>query len=109
METISYSDFKKMELRVGKILLVSRVEGADKLYKLKVDIGRGEPISLVTGLVPYYSEDKLLGKEIVVLVNLEPKKLKGEVSNGMLLCAEDGGKVALLKPDFGVSPGSVVD
>ena len=89
MDRISFQDFKKLEMRVGKIVKVERVPETDKLYRLQVDIGREKPIQIVTGLVPYYTEEELDGKIIVVLVNLEPAKFKGEVSEGMLLCAED--------------------
>ncbi|MFC1455002.1 tRNA-binding protein [Candidatus Undinarchaeota archaeon] len=109
METISFNEFKKLELKTGIIREVSRVEDTDKLYRLKVDIGTEEPIQLITGLVPYYSDEQLKGKQIVILVNLEPKEFKGEMSQGMLLCAEDGDKVALLKPDFEVPSGSSVN
>lgn len=87
MDTISFEDWKKLRMRVGKILKVERVEKADKLYKLQVDVGLEKPIQIVTGIVPYYLEDELLNKKIIVIINLEPAKFKGEISEGMLLAA----------------------
>jgi tRNA-binding protein len=85
---ISIEEFKKIEMRVGKIVSVEKMPNRDKLYKLQVDIGEEIPRQIITGLVPYYSADELLGKSIIVLVNLEPAKFAGEISNGMLLAAE---------------------
>ena len=87
MNKISFNDWKKLEMRVGKILEVERVLKTDKLYKLQVDIGREKPIQIVTGLVPFYKEEALQDRKIIVLVNLEPAKFAGEISEGMLLCA----------------------
>lgn len=89
MDKITFSDWEKIEMRVGKIIKVEKVPDTDKLYKLQVEIGREKPIQIVTGLVPYYSEKELQDRKIIVLVNLEPAKFKGEISEGMLLCAVD--------------------
>lgn len=108
MDKIDFEEFKKVELKVGKILEVARVEGADKLYKLKVDVGEEDPRQIVTGLVPYYTEEQLQGKNIVVCTNLKPAKFKGEESNGMLLAAgsEDHSVCILLAPEADIAPGS---
>lgn len=99
METISFGDFAKVELVVGKIVECEPVDGSDKLYKLKVKIG-GEERTLASGLAKFYAPDELLGKKIVVVANLEPKKIRGIESHGMLLAAEDGeGRLALLVLD----------
>ena len=104
---INFDDWKKLNMKVGKILDVSRVPKTDKLYKLKVDIGN-KVIQIVTSLVPYYTEDELLNKNIIVLVNLKPVKFAGEVSEGMLLCAEtdDGSKCVLLTTEKDIEPGT---
>jgi len=109
-DKISYEYFKKLDLRVGKILEAVKVVDSDKLYRLKVDIGEKESIQIVTGLVDYYKEDELIGKKIVVVVNLEPAKFRGEMSNGMLLCAVDEteGKCVLLCPEKDIKPGCLV-
>ncbi len=108
MEKISFNDFAKVELRVGKIIACDPVEGSTKLYKLLVRIG-GEERTLAAGLAGHYAADELLGKKVIVVANLEPKQLKGVESNGMLLAAEDStGKVLLLTVDGEIEEGAVV-
>ena len=96
---ITIDELSKVELTVGQIKEVSRVENADKLYKLLVDVGETEPRTIVTGLVPYYKEEELLNKQIVVVTNLKPAKLRGIMSNGMLLAAGETEVVKLLTLD----------
>jgi len=107
MENISFNDFSKLDLRSAKIITVENIEGKDKLYKLTIDLG-SEKRTLVAGLKEFYSKDELLGKTIIVLANLEPKKLAGIESQGMLLAAESGEKVALLTLDKELPAGSEV-
>ncbi|MDO8481112.1 MAG: methionine--tRNA ligase subunit beta [Nanoarchaeota archaeon] len=96
MELISYGDFEKLEMRVGRVLSAERIPKTEKLYKLQVDLGE-KKVQIVSSLVPYYSEQELLGKSIVVLANLQPTKFGGERSEGMLLCAEtEDGKTCVL-------------
>lgn len=97
METVAYADFARLEMRTGKILEVERHPNADKLYIVQIDVG-GRTLQTVTSLVPYYSEEALLGKLVVVLCNLAKAKMRGEVSECMLLCAEtdDGSESVLL-------------
>ena len=104
---IKFEDFQKLDLRVGKIVEAERVEGSEKLIKLKVNIGEEER-QLVAGIGKVYSPEDLIEKEIIVLANLEPKVLFGIESQGMLLAAEDGDTVSLLMPDKEVKPGSRV-
>ena len=101
---IKFEDFKKLDLRVGKIVEAERVEGSEKLIKLKVNIG-GEERQLVAGIGKNYSPEDLIEKEIIVVANLEPKVLFGIESQGMLLAAEDGDTISLLMPDKEVKPG----
>ena len=95
MSTISIDEFRKLDIRVGEVLSATRVPGTEKLIEVKVDIG-GEVRSLVTGLVPQYQPEELIGKRIIVLANLEPRRVRGVTSQGMLLAAEWEGEVALL-------------
>jgi len=84
------SQFKnEIQLVVGKIIEIERHPEAEKLYVEKIDCGEGEPRTIVSGLVPYYSEEELLGKNVVVVANLKPTKLRGIKSMGMILAAED--------------------
>jgi tRNA-binding protein len=110
MDKISFEEWKKVEMKVGKILEVEKVLNADKLYKLQVDVGGEKPIQIVTGLVPFYTEEELKNKKIIVLVNLEPAKFKGEVSEGMLLCAEndESGKCVLLTVEKDIDLGTSI-
>ncbi len=95
VERIKFEDFKKLDLRIGEVVAANRVAGADKLIEIKVDIG-GEVRTLAAGLVPQYQPEELIGKRIIVLANLEPRRVRGVDSQGMLLAAEWDGQVALL-------------
>lgn len=105
---IEFKDFKQVELRVGEILNVQNVPNADKLYVLGVDVG-GKQVQLVAGLKPYYPEDELKGKKIVVVTNLKPATIKGITSEGMLLAAVNEGNVSLLTVDKEIPVGSPVE
>ena len=110
MEGIAtFSDWEKIDLRVAEILEVEEIEGANKLFKLKIDLGTETRI-IVAGMKPYYTKQELEGKRIIVFTNLEPKKLRGIESQGMLLAAsnDDHSQVKLLQPDGAMPLGSVV-
>ncbi len=101
---ITMDELDKVELKVVQILTAERVEGANKLYKLTVDLG-AEKRTVVSGLVPYYTEDELIGKKVVLVSNLKPAKLRGIESNGMLLAAGDKDTVKLLTIDGDIAVG----
>ena len=107
---MDFSEWKKLELKVGKILNVEKIQRAEKLYKLRVDIGLERPIRIVTSLVQYYSQDELKDQKIIVLTNLKSAKFSGEVSEGMLLCAEkeDGSKCVLLTVQRDIEVGTPI-
>ena len=105
---IPFSDFKKIDLRVGKVLSVEEHPNADKLYVLKVDLGSEGERQLVAGLKQYYEPDRLKGRQVVVVTNLEPATLRGVESQGMLLACQDGDKVMVLQPDGDATPGSSI-
>ncbi len=106
---ISYEEFRKTELRVGKILEAERVEQSDKLLKLKVDLGT-ETRQIVAGIGKHYQPERLVGTSIIIVANLEPRALMGLESQGMLLAASDEGKttLVLVRPDNDIAPGSSV-
>lgn len=111
---ISYDDFAKLDLRVAKIISAEKVENADKLLKLTVDVGDiDEKTNLptvrqvISGISEFYSPEELVNKQIIVLTNLEPKTFRGQVSQGMLLAA-DGEKPVLLIPAEEISPGTKI-
>jgi methionyl-tRNA synthetase len=99
MENITFDDFQKMDLRVAEIKVCEDVEGADRLYKITIDMG--EERTIVAGIKLYYTKEELVGKKIAVVTNLEPRKLRGIISHGMLLAAsnEDKSSVVLLTLD----------
>jgi methionyl-tRNA synthetase len=105
---ISIDDFFKVELKAGKILAAEPHPNADRLLVLKVDIGEPEPRNIVAGIAAKYSPDELVGKQVVIVCNLKPAKLRGVVSEGMLLAC--GGKAidGLVTVDPECAPGSVV-
>jgi methionyl-tRNA synthetase len=108
MENITFEEFVKMELRVAEIKSCEDIEGADKLYKLT--IGVEEERHIVAGIKQHYTKEELIGKKIVIVANLEPRKLRGIMSHGMLLAAsnEDKSAVVLLTLDRDVPNGSKV-
>ena len=110
MDKINFEDWKKIEMRVGKILTVERIPKSNNLYKLQVNIGQEKTVQIVTGLVPYYTEDELKDRKIIVLVNLEPAKFRGEVSEAMLLCAtdDDNDKCVLLTLEKDIEEGTLI-
>ncbi|MBY9009767.1 MAG: methionine--tRNA ligase subunit beta, partial [Candidatus Lokiarchaeota archaeon] len=107
-ELVSYEDFKKLDIRVALIESVEKVPKADKLYKLSIAIGDEKRI-LVAGLAEQYKADELKGKKIVILANLEPRKLRGILSQGMLLAAVDGKMVSILTPDRDIPSGAKIE
>jgi len=105
--TISFSDFQKLDIRIAKIEHAERVEGSDKLIKLLVDLGE-EKRQIIAGISKKYAPDFLVGQQIVIIVNLEPRQLMGLESQGMLLAASGDDGPVLLMPCEGVNPGAKV-
>ncbi|TDM00103.1 MAG: methionine--tRNA ligase [Flavobacteriaceae bacterium] len=98
-EICSFDDFQKLELRVGKILSAQKVEKADRLLLLKVDLGN-ETRTIVSGIAESFSPEEVIGKQVMVLANLAPRKIKGIESQGMLLLTEDStGKMVFMTPE----------
>ncbi|RLF00214.1 MAG: methionine--tRNA ligase subunit beta [Thermoprotei archaeon] len=108
MGEVSFEEFKRLDLRIGRIVAAERVKRARKLLLLKVDLG-GETRQLVAGLAEYYDPSELIGKEVVVVANLKPKVIMGLVSQGMLLAAVEDGKPVLIIPEREVPPGTRVE
>ena len=105
---ISYEHFSKMEIRIATVLHAEKVAGADKLLRLEIDLGGGEKRQLVAGIAHVYTPEEVIGKQIPVVANLEPRKIKGLESNGMILAADDNGKPVLLHPQRKVPEGARV-
>ena len=105
---IQFGDFSKLDLRIGTIVAAEKVEKADKLLKLQVDLGF-EKRTIVSGIALHFNPGELLGRQVVVVANLAPRKLRGIESNGMILSAEDEkGKLHLIKPEEIINPGAGV-
>ncbi|HQG67637.1 MAG TPA: methionine--tRNA ligase [Paludibacteraceae bacterium] len=106
---ISYENFEKLDIRVGTVLACQKVPKADKLLQFKIDDGLGRR-TIVSGIAQYYPEpEKLIGQQVCFIANLEPRKLKGIVSEGMLLSAEDAdGRITLIQPQTTVVNGAEV-
>ena len=106
---ISVDDFSKAELRVGKVVECEKVPKADKLLCSKIDVGEGRLRTVVSGIAKYYSPEQMVGKNVVLVSNLKPVKLRGILSEGMILCAEDkDGRLSVISPDGDVAPGGEV-
>ncbi|MFW6135138.1 MAG: methionine--tRNA ligase [Elusimicrobiota bacterium] len=106
-QTISLDEFKKLDLRVGKVISAEDVPGTDKLLKLKVDF-KSEVRTLVAGIKKHYLPETIIGKNIVVVFNLAPAKIRGIQSQGMLLAASDGDKTILLTTEKDIKAGSKI-
>ena|SRR3989344_3950161 len=106
-EKIEYGYFSKMQIRVATILHAEKIEGSDKLLRLEISLG-DEKRQLVAGIAPQYKPEEIVGKQIPVIANLEPRKIRGIESNGMILAADDNGKPVLLHPQKKVPDGAKV-
>lgn len=104
---IAFEDFQKLDLRIGKIIEAYKIEGSEKLLKLSVDLGEMQR-QIIAGIGRQYAPEDLAGRDIVVLVNLEPRNLMGLESQGMLLAAEGEQGPVLLMPDQELKPGSKI-
>jgi len=105
---ISFQEFQKLEIKVGRVLSVDNHPNADKLMLIRVDVGEAVPRTLVAGLKDYYKNEELAGKLVAVLTNLQPARFRGIESNGMLLAGQDDRTVAVLTLDRELAPGARV-
>ncbi|AUJ29144.1 MAG: methionine--tRNA ligase [Liquorilactobacillus hordei] len=106
---IRFDKFDKVELKSAEILAVSHVEGADKLLKFSLDAGDKAPRQILSGIAKWYpNPEELVGKKVIIVANLQPRKMRGELSQGMLLSAEYGDKVELLTVSEAIPNGSLI-
>ena len=109
LQQIGIEDFAKIELKVGTVLECKKVEKADKLLCSQIDVGEEKPRTIVSGIAKYYTPEDIVGRQVIVVTNLKPAKLRGIESQGMVLCAEDeNGDLALITPCKSVKSGSIV-
>lgn len=108
-EELSIEDFSRVNLRVGKVIACEKIEKADKLLKLTVDLGETNNRTIVSGIAKWYTPDSIVGASIVVVANLKPCKLRGILSEGMILCAsDDAGNLSIIAPIIDIKAGSEV-
>lgn len=107
---INYDDFQKLDIKMGKILSVEKVEGSEKLLRILFDVGEEQPRQILSGIAKWFNPEELIGKIVPAIVNLEPRKMMGLESQGMILMADDvvSDSVALLHPHKEVPNGSIV-
>jgi methionyl-tRNA synthetase len=105
---ITIDQFRELELKVGTVTAAEPHPNADRLVVLRVDVGESEPRQIVAGIRAHYAPEALVGRQIVVVANLEPAKLRGVESQGMLLAASSDDRVVLVRPDETMSPGATV-
>nr|7D8R_A Chain A, Microphthalmia-associated transcription factor,Methionyl-tRNA synthetase beta subunit [synthetic construct]7D8R_B Chain B, Microphthalmia-associated transcription factor,Methionyl-tRNA synthetase beta subunit [synthetic construct]7D8R_C Chain C, Microphthalmia-associated transcription factor,Methionyl-tRNA synthetase beta subunit [synthetic construct]7D8R_D Chain D, Microphthalmia-associated transcription factor,Methionyl-tRNA synthetase beta subunit [synthetic construct] len=105
IQELGIEDFLKVDLRVAKVLSAERVEGSEKLLKLTLSLG-DEERTVVAGIAKYYTPEELVGKKIVIVANLKPRKIFGIESQGMILAASDGENLSVIVPDRDVKEGA---
>ncbi len=106
---VSIEEFMNIDIRIGEILEVDEIEGAEKpLYALKVDLGKLGTKKIVAGIKNSYEKGELLGMKVVVVANLEPKRIAGMKSEGMILAGELDGDISLLMPDMELPIGTKI-
>jgi methionyl-tRNA synthetase len=108
IEPVDFPDFQKLDLRIGTVIMAEKHPDADKLLRLLIDTGEEKPRQIIAGLAEHYSPETITGRQVTVLVNLRPKKLRGLESQGMVLAVRSGGGLALLAPGEKVDNGSKV-
>ena len=104
---IQFEDFSKIDLKAGTIIAAEKVEKADKLLKLEVDLGSEKRV-IVSGIALHFTPAEIIGKQVVVVTNLAPRKMRGIESNGMILLAEDAGKLTFVTPEHTIGNGSSI-
>mgnify|MGYP000285863124 CR=1 FL=1 len=108
LQKISFEEFSKVDLRVGRIINAERIPRSKNLLKLTIDIGAANPKTAVAGIAKYYTPEELIGRHIAVVTNLEPRKIFGIKSEVMILAAQHGDKVIFIQPEKPIEPGSKI-
>ena len=103
---IDFDDFAKVDLRVGRVISAEALPKSDKLLRLKVDIGETEPRQIIAGIRAFYAPEALVGQALLVVANLKPRKMMGEISQGMVLAVKDGTRLGVLNPTIDAPPGT---
>jgi methionyl-tRNA synthetase len=105
---VVFDDFSRLDIRIGTVITAEKVEKSAKLLRLQINDGAGSRV-ILSGIAQHYTPEELVGKQVAFIANLEPRKIMGQESQGMVLSAEDAdGKLRLIQPTVSVSPGSSV-
>lgn len=104
---ITIDDFKKVELKVAKIIHAEKIENSEKLLRLEVNLG-DEKRQILSGISQFYTPEEMIGKRIIIVANLEPRRMMGLESQGMILAAEANGKPILLTTEEDIEPGASI-
>lgn len=108
MKMITLDDFKKLDIKIGRVISAERVPDTDKLIKFIFDVG-AEKRQIIAGMAEFFPDPSILvGKEMPLLLNIEPRTFRGETSHGMIIAADVDGKPKLLHPEEEIPPGSIV-
>jgi methionyl-tRNA synthetase len=108
-DIISFSDFQKLDLRVGKVVKAERVVGSDNLIRMEVDLGKEYGVrKILAGIAKWYKPRQISGKKFIFVANLTPKQMMGELSNGMMLCADNDSEVGIIPVNKKIQEGTVV-
>ncbi|WP_443660745.1 methionine--tRNA ligase subunit beta, partial [Desulfovibrio sp.] len=105
---ISFDQFKAVEMRAGTVVVAEKHPNADRILRLEIDFDEGQPRQILSGLADYYKPEELVGKQVIAVLNLAPRKIRGLMSNGMVLTAEKDGKLSVLTPAAPVPNGSQI-
>jgi methionyl-tRNA synthetase len=106
---MTIDEFQKADLRIGKIISAERVEGSEKLLKLQIEIGEAAPRQILSGIAKSYAPEDLVGRNVAIIANLDPRMMMGMESQGMLLAAHgDGGAPVIIMPEGEVAPGAKI-
>ena len=105
---IDFDHFKALDMRVGTVLVAEKHPNADRILRLEIDFGEGQPRQILSGLAEHYAPEAMVGKRVCAVLNLEPRKIRGLMSHGMVLTAGDGNSLTLLALDGNVPDGSEI-
>ena len=106
LENVTFDTFKSCDMRVGTVLECEKLAGTDKILRFLIDFGEAKPRQILSGLAKYYDPATLIGTQVIAILNLPPRTIRGAESNGMILTAECGSKVMLIRPETKADNGS---
>ncbi len=108
-DTVTFADFQKLDLRIGKVVEAIKLEGSNSLIKMTVDLGEEYGLrKIIAGIAKWYQAKDLIGKKFIFAANLAPKKMMSEISEGMILCADIAGSALIIPVDDQIPTGSIV-